>query len=145
MDHRPRAEHAFTLIEVLVALAVIAIGLLAVVAVAARSGRIQAGLEDRALAGWIAENRLTQLRLSPEWPAIGDSDDDLTFADRKWHWEVTVDGTPDKDLRRVTVKVALAASPHQPYSVLVGFIGKPDEAPLGPPAAPKAAPGKPSP
>lgn len=140
MKHRRPTECGFTLIEVMIALAVIAIGLLAVVAVAGRSSTIQADLESRAFAQWIAANKLSELRLSPQWPKIGVSDDDLTFGGRKWHWKVTIAGTPDTDLRRATVSVALAASPNQPVTQLVGFIGRPNPEPVQPPHAMAPAP-----
>lgn len=128
------------MIEVLVALAVIAIGLLAVLAVAARSGQVGSDLQNHTFAQWIAQNRLTELRLSPKWPDVGESDDDVTFAGRKWHWHATVEGTPDSDLRRVTVAVALADSPDDPITQLIGFVGKPNSNPAGlPPAAGTAA------
>lgn len=139
MERRRRTDDAFTLIEVLIALAVIAIGLLAVLAVAARSGQVAANLQNHAFAQWIAQNRLTELRLSPKWPAVGESDDDVTFADRKWHWHVTVANTADPDLRRATVEVALADSPHDPITQLIGFIGKPGSTQGVVPAAPASA------
>lgn len=140
MERQPRTDGAFTLIEVLIALAVIAIGLLAVMTVAARSGEVAASLQNHTFAQWIAQNRLTQLRLSPQWPKIGESDDDVTFAGRKWRWHVTVADTADPDLRRATVEVAFVDSPDDPITQLIGFIGKPNSTQGVPPAAPASAP-----
>ncbi len=61
---RQRIESGFTLIEVLVALAVIAIGLVAVLAVAARSGRVDSELQQQTFAAWVANNQLERMRLS---------------------------------------------------------------------------------
>ena len=132
---RRRTEHAFTLIEVLIALAVIAIGLIAVLGVAAQSGRIASDLQERSFARWVAENQITQLRLSPAWPEVGNSDGKVTLGDLQWHWETTVAATPDPDLRRATVAVALADSPDKPVAQLIAFIGKPMPKPVGAPTA----------
>lgn len=133
-----RAEHGFTLIEVLIALAVIGIGLLAVLAVAAKSARVAADIQDRAFADWVAENHIAELRLSEQWPQVGDSDGDTKLAGRKWHWKTTVDATPDKDLRRATVTVAAADRPDDELARFVAFIGKPMAVPAGPPSGASA-------
>jgi len=137
--HTKRAAAAFTLIEVLVALAVIAIGLVAVVAVGARSGRVAAGLQERTLADWVAENEITRLRVSQKWPGVGESDGKATLAGRDWRWHATVDGTPDPDLRRVTVTVSPAGKRHDTIAQLVGFVGKPGANPTGSPASASSA------
>lgn len=145
MDPQPRTERGFTLIEVLIALAVIAIGLLAVLAVVARSGEVASSLQNHTFAQWVAQNHLTELRLSPKWPDVGESDGDVTFARRKWHWHTTVADTADQDLRRATVAVALADSPKDPVTQLIGFIGRPSTTAAGLPASPgSSAQGAPS-
>lgn len=131
---RQPTERGFTLIEVLVALAVIGIGLLAVLAVAAKSVEVAADLQDRTFAGWVAQNRITEMRLSQQWPSIGESDDDVTLGGRKWHWHATVASTPDKDLRRVTVTVAPADATSTSVTEMVGFVGKPTSQPGGVPS-----------
>lgn len=131
---RQRTEHGLTLIEVLVALAVIALGLLAVVAVAARSGKVDADLQQRTFGDWVAGNEITRLRLAPKWPDIGASDGKVTLAGRDWHWQATVEGTPDPDLRKVTVTVTPAGVPDDTVSRLLGFIGKPGAQATGVPA-----------
>ncbi len=133
---RRRTDPAFTLIEVLVALAVIAIGLLAVLAVGGRSGRVDAQLQQRAFADWVGENEVERLRLSSKWPSVGESNGKVTLADQSWHWDATVDGTADPDLRRITVTVAPAETPNEPVSRLIGFVGKPGALPSAGTSAP---------
>ncbi len=123
--HHSRTESGFTLIEVVIALAIIAIGLAAVVAIAARSGRIDAGLQQRTFAAWVATNRMTRLRIDSHWPSLGTQDGEVKLADQQWHWKATVDKTQDPDLRRVTIDVATAAKPDETVTELIGFIGKP--------------------
>lgn len=126
---RRRTEPGFTLIEVLVALAVIAIGLVAVLAVAGRSGRVDSELQQQTFASWVAGNEIEHMRLAPKWPAIGDSNGDVTLAGQKWHWKATVAKTEDPDLRRVTVSVATEDDQDNPVTQLTGFLGKTTGAP----------------
>jgi len=132
--HARHRTRGFTLIEVLVALAVIAIGLLAVLAVGARSGRVAAGLQERTFADWVANNEITRVRASRKWPGVGESDGKSTLAGRDWHWHATVDGTADPDLRRITVTVSPADDHDDTLTQLVGFIGKPSAHPTGRPS-----------
>ncbi|MDN5864279.1 MAG: type II secretion system minor pseudopilin GspI [Gammaproteobacteria bacterium] len=149
MENRPPAAHrGFTLIGVLVALAVIGIGLLAVISVAAKSVQVSSSLQQRNFANWIAQNRIARLRLAADWPDVGTSDGSVTFANRKWKYTTEVAETPDKDLRRVTVSVALASDPDTIVTRLVGFLGEPPAHPATLPSpwdSGKAKPPKPEP
>ncbi len=132
----------FTLIEVLVALAVIAIGLLAVLAVASQGTRVSSELQQRNFANWVAQNEIARLHLNPKWPDLGDSNDDVEMATQKWHWEATVEKTQDPDLRRVTIVVSLASDPDQPVTKMIAFIGRPPPEPVAlPTASPAGASG----
>jgi general secretion pathway protein I len=144
-DSRAGAARGFTLIEVLVALVVIAIGLLAVLSVAARGSHISAQLEQRNFANWIAQNEMARLRLNPQWPDIGAANDEVEFANQKWRWDAKTVKTSDPDLRRVTITVALAAKQDESITRLIGFIGKAPPKPVLPPiagSAPAGASGK---
>ena len=118
-------DSGFTLIEVLVALAVIALGLSAVVAVAARSGRVDSQLQQHTFASWVASNEIARLRLKKNWPDVGTSDGKVTLAGQDWHWKAKVAKTQDPDLRRVDVTVATEDKQDDAIITLVGFIGRP--------------------
>lgn len=126
-----RTERGFTLIEVLVALAVIALGLSAVVAVAMRSGRVDSEIQQRTFASWVAENQMTRMRLDTHWPDLGTSDGKATLAGQHWHWKAEVKKTEDPDLRRVELSVATEDQPDDSITTLIGFIGKPLPKPQG--------------
>lgn len=110
----------FTLIEVLVALAVVAVALIALV----RAASVQVGsfdaLRERTLAGWVASNVLTEMRLTTSLPATGRSDGRVRFASRDWRWVRDVKGTPDPGIRRVDIHVFLGNA-HDPSASLIGF------------------------
>lgn len=118
-------ESGFTLIEVLIALFIIAIGLTAVVAVAARSGRIDSQLQQHTFASWVASNQIARMRLKKNWPEVGTSDGKVTLADQDWHWKAKVSKTQDPDLRRVDVTVSTEDKQNDAIITLIGFIGRP--------------------
>jgi general secretion pathway protein I len=98
----------FTLLEVLVALAIFAMVAASVLTATARSLQTAARLEDKTLAMWIADNRLTELQLASSPVADGREQGELDFAGRRWQWQSEVQATSEPDMRRVTLWVALS-------------------------------------
>ena len=127
---RSRAAAGFTLVEVLVALAVLAFALAALIKGGGEHAANAAYLRDRTLAGWVASNRLTELRLAAQWPATGKDDGRVTLATREWVWRTQVKKTPDKDIRRVDVEVA-AADDDITLARMSAFLGNPAIATTG--------------
>ena len=114
----------FTLIEVLVALAIVAIGMLAVFKVLGDTAHNVSYLRDRSFASWIADNRLTEIRLSGEMPSVDEIDGELEFAGRRWLWVQKVANTPVEGLRRVEISVRREDDAEGSSLVsLAGFVG----------------------
>ncbi|HWN39433.1 MAG TPA: type II secretion system minor pseudopilin GspI [Gammaproteobacteria bacterium] len=101
----------FTLIEVLVALAVIALGLTAVIKALGDYTDATNYTRQKTLASWIATNKLTEISVAPAWPSIGDYDEDVEFARQQWRCAIEVSETPVTNLRRVDVSVSLVTKP----------------------------------
>ena len=116
-----RFRRGFTLIEVLVALAVVALALLGLTRVATMQVRDFDALRERTLAGWVAANVLEETRLAP-LPATGRSDGRVEFAARTWRWTRDVSGTPDAQMRRIAIRV-FAGDDSEPVASLSGFAG----------------------
>ena len=100
---RPRG---FTLLEVLIALAIFATVAASVLTAASRSLIVAGQLEDKTLAGWIADNRITELQIKRPTPGEGREDKVLEYGGRQWETHSEIEATSDKGLRRVTVWVA---------------------------------------
>ncbi|MDE2090501.1 MAG: type II secretion system minor pseudopilin GspI [Gammaproteobacteria bacterium] len=115
----------FTLLEVLVALAVLAIGMITVIGTAVKSTRLAGELRDETFAHWVAMNELTTLRLAPAWPDLGTLKGESAMAGQQWDWQALVSKTADPDLMRVDISVASALAPDTEVRSLTGFIGRP--------------------
>ncbi|PPE73161.1 type II secretion system protein GspI [Solimonas fluminis] len=100
-----RRSAGFTLLEMLVAVAVLAIAMGAIISGMARYADNAARLREKTVALWVAHNRLTELSLQRAWPDIGKSDGEVEMAGVKWKWEVEVKATPDTHLRRADISV----------------------------------------
>jgi general secretion pathway protein I len=113
---RQAPETGFTLLETLVALAIIAIAAAGILgAVQGHVDRVR-GLEMRSAARWVAENRLAELALSPK-DTRGSS---VEMLGHQWQVTVTMGGSADPDLRLAEVAVAPAGD--KPLVRLQGFV-----------------------
>ncbi|SEP16172.1 type II secretion system minor pseudopilin GspI [Aquisalimonas asiatica] len=120
-----RRQRGFTLLEVMVAVAVLAIAMTAVIKAGAEMTANARHLEDRTLAQWVAGNVLTELQASGYW----DDDDDAgtrAMGGREWHWEARLEDTPNPDFRRVDVDVFRDEGDDRPVATMTGLLGNPD-------------------
>lgn len=119
--------HGFTLLEVLVALAVIAFSLAAAASAVSGNTNNASGLQQRTYAHWVAMNKMTELHVDKKWPSIRTTKGSSLMARHEWFWEMKVTKTPDgKDLlRRVDVTVRPNEDDESPLVTLTGFVGRP--------------------
>ncbi|HYB64016.1 MAG TPA: type II secretion system minor pseudopilin GspI [Steroidobacteraceae bacterium] len=125
---RGNGGRGFTLIEVLVALAIVTIGMAAVLGTLTSSANTISYLRDRTFANWAALNQIALVRISGQLPAPGKSDGDTDFAGRKWHWhqEVSTTQVPGMVRMDVSVRPADAGSSDSDrgwYATLSGISG----------------------
>lgn len=114
----------FTLVEVLVALAIAAIALAAVSRSAATSSATAAELKLRTLAGFVAENRLGELEARGAWPPVGTSHGFERQAGIDFPWRMEVFATQHPLLRRVEVQIGDPADRAHVLRSLVGVLPK---------------------
>ena len=103
-----KAEHGLTLIEVLVALAIVAVTLATgIKAAGALSGNAQR-LVDVSAAQWCADNQLTGMRLARQFPGTGESDFGCEQLGTAYSGRLVVGATPNPSFRRVDAVVSTA-------------------------------------
>lgn len=115
----------FTLIEVLVALAIISIALLASLRVAGNSTNSMGELRLRLLAGWVAENVLAEQRARGTWLPLGMQRGVVHQGGTEFTWREDVIVTPNAAFRRVDVRVFAAQRETNALAHLVGFVVHP--------------------
>jgi general secretion pathway protein I len=102
---RARTAGGFTLIEVLVALVIVAVGMAAVMGALTSSASTLSFLRDETFAQWVALNQIATLRLAWQAPPAGNSSGDTDYAGRSWHWRQEVVTTDVPGVVRIDVKV----------------------------------------
>src|SRR4051812_24467603 len=111
MSARRRLERGFTLIEVLAALVIVALGMLGVIEAVTQAARNGTYLRDKTLAHWIAMNLVTERRLAASPPDVAESTGDVDYAGQRWHWTMRVTQTQVETMRRMDVAVRAAEAP----------------------------------
>jgi general secretion pathway protein I len=120
MRARPRRAGGFTLIEVLVALGIIAIALVAGLQATAALTTNALRQSDMLLAQICAENELTRVRLARQMPGIGDAASTCQQAGQNFDVVLTVAATPNPNFLRVDARVGQAGQSLLRISTVVG-------------------------
>ena len=124
---RAERDTGFTLLEVMVALIIVSLGMIAASAQLGRFAAASFDMEQKTLASWMASNKITELSIAREWPELGTQQEELEFANRLWLLRTEVLETEVENLRRVDVYVMRAEEPEQVVRRLSGFIEPPQQ------------------
>ena len=122
-----KRQAGFTLLEVLVAMVILSISLLAAIKVASEVTNSAIYMQDKTVAQWVAMNKVVELKLAKKLPDLGKSNGEEEMAGRDWRWDILVRNTADKNpmLREVEVGVKPASedsdAPHT--VVLISLVG----------------------
>ncbi len=111
----------FTLMEILVALAVLGIAMAGLLKAAGSNAENAAYLEQKTLAHWVAMNRIAEFQLADDWPSLGTLSGKAAMASRDWHWSVRVEATDDSDVRRLQVEVRREAGDDAALAALTAY------------------------
>lgn len=127
-----RLQSAFTLVEVLVALFVVALGMSALMAALTAAANATAQLREKSFAEWVALNRLSEVRLKGVVPASGKSDGEAEFAGQKWRWQQEITDPKIAGILRIDISVSAAGDRSgAAVATATGFYGTSIAAPTG--------------
>ena len=107
-DRRGFRAGGFTLIEVLVALVIVAVGMSALMSALSSSARTVSYMQDKTFAEWVALNQIATVRIAlqkGQIPATGNTTGDIELGSRTWHWRQEVIDSQVPGIRRIDVKV----------------------------------------
>ncbi|AOH36405.1 type II secretion system minor pseudopilin GspI [Luteimonas sp. JM171] len=108
--HRPGRRAGFSLLELLVALAVFSLVVLALLNLAGESTRTAVIVEERVLAGIVAGNRAVEAAVEPLDMVAAQGQGEEQLGDRQWRWTRAVSATDDADILRIDIAVYAAGS-----------------------------------
>jgi len=106
----PARRRGFTLIEVLVALAVVALGAAAVMTALTTGSQSTSRLRERAYAEWVALNRLAEIRVAREWPMSSGAVGEELMGGSRWQWRQTIERSDLDGVWRIRVDARPANS-----------------------------------
>jgi general secretion pathway protein I len=121
----PSAERGFTLLEVLIALAIVAIALGTLIKASGDAAGNAGYLQERSLAHWVAENQIALLLAERRWPERGTRRGTETQGGRDWRWVRVISDTPQAGVRRIDVEVSPADAEDRVIARLSGFVHQP--------------------
>lgn len=104
---QPRRAEGFTLVEMLVALAVFSLAALAMLNLLGQNLRTAAILEESVLASIIAENRAVEAVVATAAPKPGQQSGEEELGGRRWQWERAVIATDRPEIFRIDIRVRL--------------------------------------
>jgi len=100
-------QSGLTLLEVMVALLIFALAGTAVMKAASDHLNGVGQIENITFATWVANNRLTQMKLENKWPPKNEEKGSQEMSNRVWYWQQNVIKTTDPELLAVEIVVGL--------------------------------------
>jgi general secretion pathway protein I len=123
---RRSGGRGFTLLEVMIALVIVSLGMMAVNTQMNRYAMTAKYMEDKTLASWVGANKIAELSVAPEWPELGEDTEVVEeFAGRNWILTIEISATDVENLRRVDVDVAEQTAPDVVVHRISGLIEPP--------------------
>jgi len=117
-------QQGMTLVEVLVALAILAIT--GVALMSSINGALQSTdlMQEKTIAHWIGMNKAADLQMRTKWPDLGTKREEIEMVGREWHIEVITKASKQPKLREITIKVKDDPKEKYSLSLLTLYMGE---------------------
>jgi len=114
--------------EVLVALAVLAIALGTIIQSIGTNASHASYLREKTFAHWVAMNRVAEIQIENKFPPVGSNTGTEEMAGHEWHWKVNVVALNDEmaNIRQIQVEVRTNRESKSPVATVLALIGKPN-------------------
>lgn len=119
-----KTNAGLTLIEVMVALVIFALTASAIVKASGDHLSSVGQIEQITFATWVANNRLTHLHISSEWPVKNNQSGSEDMAGNTWYWQQKVNKTNDNELVSVEVIVGTDKKLNNAVTSITAFVAK---------------------
>ncbi len=119
-------DKGFTLVEVLVAMTILAVGVSALVSASGASAFRSSVLRQKEVGRWVAANHLATLQALPAWPDVGAKNIEVEMLKQRWYVRTRTRRLADADLRRLDIEVRLKADEDSYIYSVTGFVGNPE-------------------
>jgi general secretion pathway protein I len=119
--------HGFTLIEVMVALTIIAIALASIIKASGSHTNSAGYLKSKTLAHYVAMNEITKLQINNSWPDVGKVEKTTEMAGIEWFWTREVEKTGDQsgNIRGLKFSVFMDENKTKQLAMVQAFIANP--------------------
>ena len=122
-----RLHHrGFTLVEILVALSIIAIAMGALIKASGDNTYSLSYLKQKSIGHWVAMNEVVRLEMEKKWPSLGTDKDDTEMAGHIWYWTRTTEKTANANIRQVSFVIYADEDRKQNVARLVSYLIKPN-------------------
>jgi len=117
-------HQGFTLIEVMLAMAIFAIAGVALLGSAQNSLRTLTHLEQKTIANWVVSNQLVEASLDTSWPPKNNKTGQVELAGIEWFWQQKVIKTTDKNMRAIVIEVRADEKAAAPLVYMMTYVSK---------------------
>jgi len=119
-----RLSLGFTLIEVMLAMAIFSIAGIALLSTADNNFKNLSHLENKVLANWVASNQLVAMTLDKTWPPKNNKKGTVEMAGQEWFWLQKVVKTENKNMRSVVIEIRNEEDQKLAVTSIVTFVSK---------------------